>query len=43
MQQNLFQTIGVSYFDLELLFNVRPDDEFKNDRGVILSEFEKFI
>ena len=44
MQQNLLQTIiGVSYLDLELLLNMRPDDEFKNDRGFILSELEKFI
>ena len=34
MKQNLFQTIGISYLDLELLLNMRPDDEFKSDRAL---------
>ena len=36
MKQNLYQTIGISYMylDLKLLLNVRPDNEFKNDRAL---------
>ena len=43
MKQNLHQTIGISYLDLELQLNVKLDDEFKNGRSFILSEFEKLV
>ena len=43
LQQRLFAPVGVPYLDLELLLNMKPDDEFKTDRTYILSELETFI
>ena len=43
LQQRLFAAAGVTNLDLELLLNMKPDDEFKTDRTYILSELETFI
>ena len=43
LQQRLFAAIGVPYLDLELLLNMKPDDEFKTDQTNILSKLETFI
>lgn len=43
LKTRLFQTLGVASVDLDLLLNMKPNDEYKDNRTFILSELEKYI
>ena len=43
LRRNLFQSCGIAHLDLNLILDLKPDDEQKDWRTAILSELETFI
>ena len=43
MRMNLFRAAGIVRLDLNMLLSARPDDDYKDVRGLILEELESFI
>ena len=43
LRRKLFQTCGIIHLDLNLLLDVKTDDEFKEWRTFILCELENFV
>ena len=43
LRRNLFETCGIAHLDLNLLLDVKTDDDYKKWRTLILSELETFV
>ena len=43
LRRKLFESCGITHLDMNLLLDAKHDDEFKEWRGVILSELETFV
>ena len=43
LRRNLFQSFGIAHLDLNLILDLKPDDEQKDWRTAILSELETFV
>ena len=43
MCMNVFRATGIVTLDLDMHLSVRPDDEYKDCRGLILEELGSFI
>ena len=43
LRRKLFQTCGIIHLDLNLLLDVKTDDEYKEWRTFILCELENFV
>ena len=43
LTRKLFETCGITHLDLNLLLDVRTDDDYKERRTLILSELETFV
>ena len=43
LRSNLFRSCGITHFDMNVLLDLRPDDEFKEWRSSILEELETFV
>ena len=43
LRSNLFRSCGIAQFDMNILLDLKPDDEFKEWRSSILEELEAFV
>ena len=43
LRRKLFETCGIAHLDLNLLLDVKTDDDYKEWRTLILSELETFV
>ena len=43
MRKRIFDLCGISVFDLNMLWDVKPEDEFKDWRDIILSQLELYV
>ena len=43
LRGKLFETCGIAHLDLNLLLDVKTDDDYKEWRTLILSELETFV
>ena len=43
LRSNLFRSCWIAHFDMNILLDLKPDDEFKKWRSIILEELETFV
>ena len=43
MRKRIFDLCGISVFDLNMLLDMKPEDEFKDWRDTILSQLELYV